>query len=556
MFGDTENILEFFRSMPATVCILMVIPLFMLSAPAYGTHDFPVFRMQQFDLNGIKYGSRSAAINLEARSFTSENLIRRCAVVRASEFSIEQLQIALKNGLSALLIIIPKDLDSIKDEDLQHYVQLEQDLLNAEDLSIPVYFAHENEKLNTLYEEIANAVNGDGAASALKAMTTVASANSFHFVTDGGESKALNDFPIISFTGKLSGQGMEDQLPTVAIVTHYDSYGVVPQLSKGVDGTGSGVIAMMEIARVFSKLYKKSTTQPKYNMLFLLSGGGKFNYQGTKKWIEDNVESAEISLLAEADYVLCIDAIGKGQNLNLHVSKPPKEGSQSYSLVQDFQEVSRQLFPDSTFNVIHKKVNLAEEMLAWEHERFSLRRLPAGTLSYLDKPRNINRGSIFDKQLQMESLSRNVKVLVEGLARHIFNLSGKSYGEHFEIFNGEVSPDIDHMEAWLSHLSSEPRSQQLITKDHRLLTAFEETLNSHLKEVKKITTRAEKKDPEFVFYDVYNAKMSVYSVKPALFDLFLAAGVVSYLGLVYLVIENFSLFTDILPKPVQNGRVH
>lgn len=69
-------------------------------------------------------------------------------------------------------------------------------------------------------------------------------------------------------------------------------------------------------------------------MLFLLSGGGKFNYQGTKKWIEDNVESAEISLLAEADYVLCIDAIGKGQNLNLHVSKPPKEGSQSYSLVQ------------------------------------------------------------------------------------------------------------------------------------------------------------------------------------------------------------------------------
>ena len=42
----------------------------------------------------------------------------------------------------------------------------------------------------------------------------------------------------------------------------------------------------------------------------------------------------EISLLAEADYVLCIDAIGQGTNLNLHVSKPPKEGSPSYFLVQ------------------------------------------------------------------------------------------------------------------------------------------------------------------------------------------------------------------------------
>ena len=49
---------------------------------------------------------------------------------------------------------------------------------------------------------------------------------------------------------------------------------------------------------------------------------------GTKKWIEDNVESSEISLLAEADYVLCIDAIGEGDGLNLHVSKPPKDGSQ------------------------------------------------------------------------------------------------------------------------------------------------------------------------------------------------------------------------------------
>lgn len=26
--------------------------------------------------------------------------------------------------------------------------------------------------------------------------------------------------------------------------------------------------------------------------MFLLSGGGKFNYQGTKKWIEDNMEAA------------------------------------------------------------------------------------------------------------------------------------------------------------------------------------------------------------------------------------------------------------------------
>lgn len=28
--------------------------------------------------------------------------------------------------------------------------------------------------------------------------------------------------------GKLTGKGIEDQLPTIAIVTHYDSFGIAP----------------------------------------------------------------------------------------------------------------------------------------------------------------------------------------------------------------------------------------------------------------------------------------------------------------------------------------
>ena len=53
---DSENIFEIFKSMPSYVCILMLVPILMFTAPAYGSHEFPVFRVQQFDLNGYKYG--------------------------------------------------------------------------------------------------------------------------------------------------------------------------------------------------------------------------------------------------------------------------------------------------------------------------------------------------------------------------------------------------------------------------------------------------------------------------------------------------------------------
>ena len=34
---------------------------------------------------------------------------------------------------------------------------------------------------------------------------------------------------------------------------------------------------------------------------------------------------SDTNLLSDVAYVLCLDSIGKGDNLNLHVSKPPKE---------------------------------------------------------------------------------------------------------------------------------------------------------------------------------------------------------------------------------------
>ena len=46
--------------------------------------------------------------------------------------------------------------------------------------------------------------------------------------------------------------------------------------------------------------------------------------------------------------------------------------------------------------MVHKKINLAEELLAWEHERFSMKRLPAFTLSHLDTHKTPDRATVLD----------------------------------------------------------------------------------------------------------------------------------------------------------------
>ena len=54
--------------------------------------------------------------------------------------------------------------------------------------------------------------------------------------------------------GMLPGLGVQQRLPTVTVVAHYDAYGAAPSLSTGVDSNGSGVAALLELARLFSRL--------------------------------------------------------------------------------------------------------------------------------------------------------------------------------------------------------------------------------------------------------------------------------------------------------------
>lgn len=125
-------------------------------------------------------------------------------------------------------------------------------------------------------------------------------------------------------------------------------------------------------------------------------------------------------------FVLCLDTLAYGDELYMHVSRPPKPETPTHSFIQHLEEVTRftvrckiliccvsrgglvhtffwydlqvvsSRFPWLKMGLVHKKINLVESTVAWEHERYSLRRIPGFSLSHLEDPKSGLRGSILD----------------------------------------------------------------------------------------------------------------------------------------------------------------
>ncbi|XP_015255700.1 PREDICTED: nicalin isoform X4 [Cyprinodon variegatus] len=561
MFEEASEVFDnmFKSSFPLTFIVFIPAVLILVSPlPAEAAHEFTVYRMQQYDLQGQAYGTRNSILNTEARTVEAEVLSRRCVIMRLADFSYDKYQKALRQSAGAVVIILPKNMSAMPQDIVQQFMELEPEMLATETI-VPVYFAEEDNELLSIYTQTLTSSSSQGSLSAAEVLLHTATANGFQMVTSGAQSKAISDWAITSLEGRLTGVGGED-LPTIVVVAHYDTFGVAPWLSYGADSNGSGVSMLLELARLFSKLYTYKRTHAAYNLLFFVSGGGKFNYQGTKRWLEDNLDHTDSSLLQDnVAFVLCLDTLGNGDSLYLHVSKPPKEGTPQYSLLKELETVVSSQYPEVKFSMVHKKINLAEDMLAWEHERFGIRRLPAFTLSHLPSHRSAQRSSIMDVRphVDVSKLSRNTKVVAEALARVIYNLTEKGAPGDLQIFTEQMQVQEEHLSAVVDWLTAQPRAAQLVDKDSNVVSTLEYHLSHYLKDVKRHYVKADKRDPEFVFYDQLKQTMNAYRVKPAIFDLLLALCIAAYLGMMYLAIQNFGLLYSFVRRiTLPKAKVH
>uniref|UniRef100_A0A3Q1JN01 BOS complex subunit NCLN n=1 Tax=Anabas testudineus TaxID=64144 RepID=A0A3Q1JN01_ANATE len=531
-------------SAAAVLLLLCVQSLHGSALPAVSSYEFTAYRMQHYNLAQQRRGCRGAIVVAEARSADEPVLTRRCVIMKVQDFTTENYLEAQGQGAAAILILLPKNISSISHETVQSFMVSESEALLKETL-MPVYVVPEDEQLLYMYEEVKQAAATRNLSIFIRVLRSMVTATAFQMlVSNKAPIKAITDNSIVTLEGVLPGAG--EDVPTIVITAHYDSHGLAPWLSYGADSNGSGVTILLELARLFQKLYSSSRTRPPYHLMFSLTGGGKYNFLGTKRWIEENLDHAESSLLHDnVAFVLCLDTLANGDELYMHVSRPPKPETPMHSFIQHLEEVVSSRFPWLKMGLVHKKINLVESTVAWEHERYSLRRIPGFTLSHLEDPKSGLRGSILDtvSQIDFRRLKRNGIIVAEALARYMYNLSDKGSPKDVQVFKGQMDFQDSRMSSMMYFLTSVPRATQLLDKEpgHILLVnSLEHEFKRYLQQVHRHTFRQDKR------YQRLCTGKYMHLVKPAAFDLFLGGCIAAYLGIVYYAIQNFGyLYTKL-----------
>lgn len=148
-------------------------------------------------------------------------------VAKLQDLTIDHFR-NIRSKAGALLVVLPSDLSKLNTEERQHLLLLENAML-VQEISIAVYFAIGSPELDVIITEVAeNIIPNDLTKSAAEAILGSIAANGYQFVVSPGTTSIKQDIKVATIQGHLSGYSPDGKVPTIAVVAHYDSFGVAP----------------------------------------------------------------------------------------------------------------------------------------------------------------------------------------------------------------------------------------------------------------------------------------------------------------------------------------
>jgi len=567
--------------------------LSVVAGVCFGLVEFPVYRLFQMDvykvgqensknfdmlgsrrssMDGIALPFRKAKqtlanlVNQEGGNASSSNeFIKHVLVIDLMDYDLPNelfpvLKAAAEHGAAGIILAIP----SLKFLSSTEWRKLELRFVTKPFPDYcPVYVAFR--------EQIPNDVSVYGGSVSL-------AINAKPLIPMNGP-KQKGTFELSNIIATLKGAHADtDQLPTVAVVANYDTFGIAPAIASAAAESAAPVSVLMELYRLFSALYT-SGTRPDYNMQFVLTSGAALNYAGLRSWAS--------KLDTAPEFVLCLDSLLDNSDrpqdedgmYYLHVSKPGNKDA-SVQAVYD-KLIAGAKVAGANLEVRQKKVNVARDEFDWPHEALAVKRFLSATLTRCQVPPGVGhmlgadrmllaRSTLFDRVFpNRATLSRATRIAAEGLVRIVYKDALKLAAEEetAPVFQGKLSVNSDRLHSWAHSLSDRsrcmPAASQAGSELVRALqgamspstvqnwilsgkdTAKQGTTGLVVDEVDEDEVATAQSKLRYVFYSWplnvdTKIKCVVHARTPALWDLFMLIFTAGFLFVLYAVLHGFS----------------
>lgn len=328
---------------------------------------------------------------------------------------------------------------------------------------------------------------------------------------------------------KQGGRPGNTKAPTVVIHAHYDTFCVVPAICKGIGSNGSGTLALLALVKMFGRLYANAATRPRYNIVFLLSGGGKLDSNGLKMWLK----TANSRLMDTVEVVINLNSLsGWGTeasgDLFLHHSKPRAKDPLAMAWYDQFAASAAQ--EGILLHQAHKKINLGLRYMEWEHEHVAQHRILSLTISGMRKP---VAPSVMDRieSVNLTAVAGTARMVAEAISVKLF----PERVREFQIFaeNSTFDVSIPFLKQWAQVLSTNMHMSPYFSPNSALGTA----LAKHLGEYSKPSINPFKLDEQYKFYDGEKFVLSMYETAGAAFDVVFLASWCLYLASLFVVLK-------------------
>ena len=473
-------------------------------------------------------------------SYFKGDCLRKIALVGLNEITkLSEIEALVKSNANAILFIVPRGPYPKLFKELVSKIQA---FLSQQTIYLPVYFAYENDELRSLYNQLKEDYEKEQRGEKKPQSNTNRKTfmeyinikeTYLHFSLNIKEPKLKKKLNLENMYGFLEAPSQTGTPnPIIAIVAHYDSLGVISDLPQGIDSNGSGIIILLELIRILSKLYENYESMLKYDILFVLTSAGNENFKGTDIFLNNLDPSVSENL----QYVLCLDslgALGEDNNLYLHLSRYPREYEVTPNkLYNIFNLTSKNMGIE--LNYVKKKVFLTEDFVPWEHEQFSKRKIISATLSNLDTPyENIfTRNLLTDVDMNLDRVKLNIKFIAESLLKFLFDFDNTKYNIFKE---DETLVDEKNVETMSNYLKKTSRFPLSIERGSKFNNDLFNYFSSYLQRTKRDSFEFN----DYNFYENNSGDIKVYIVKSKIIDLYLLLAIFVYLLGIFVYIKGF-----------------